>query len=1321
MAADPKAQPKAHPGARRARGSACLAVAAALAAIAAGASIAPRAHAQAAAPPAPVALSGEPLYATGARAKPTLTLALSVEEPTVGAQYLSGVLNATSDDTYSPLDTYIGYFDAGSCYRYHDDREPARRHFERVGAAAAHECGGTGFSGNFMNWAASSAIDILRRGLTGGDRVIDEPGLTVLQRAVLSTVRPERFWNGVNFPSKVLKSGLARGAVPAALIGSHAGDVHVANCLDRIHFGTMSTTSGCNNPGDNSNLGVGPVRDGTAVLSSNAFFYARVRVCEKDGDTLADPRGTGYCQRYPSGDYKPVGNLQKYSDRLRVAVFGYLADNSPARYGGVLRAPMRFVGPRHFDNAGVEQAGTNPGLEWDTDTGVFKPNPDGQPERRSGAINYLNQFGRTGTAGAYKLYDPVAELYYESLRYIQGLPPTALAHQGLSDAMKQGFPVYTEWTDPHAGLPSDQRYTCVRNNILLIGDQNAAYDKFIPGNTLNDDHDTARPANPAGNEPDFRTPTNEVGRLEGRGNLAGTIFAPNGFFTARAGYFMAGMAYWAHTRDIRGHTWSQPDRRRPGMRVTTHVLDVNERAFSSEQAFRRGSPLFLAAKYGGFIDADDSDSFSTGDIWQKAGQPGEARTYHLASSAQEVLDGLDEIFASIAAEANSVAGGALSTSALASEATGYLYRAQFDATNWSGDVIASPLTASGSATDDGLAAPVAVGSPAWSAAAQLAARSAASRNIVAGRADRQASGAASPFAWDRIEAELQQHLGKAGPDAAPDGLGEQRLQYLRGARGQEGMRFRQRSSLLGDVANSGVVLSGRPSTALRESDYYASDFYQQAATRQPVLYVGANDGMLHAFSAATGDELFAYIPSWAGPRLALLARPTYLADGHQSFVDATPAVAEAKVGSDWKTVLVSGTGAGGQGVFALDVSQPAAFSAEDVLWEFTDADDPALGNVMGAPQILKFAVADGAGKVAYRWFAAVAGGVNNQVDDGRASGSGTPALFLLDLAHDGRSGWVENRDYFRIELPLASGAASAAGVVGFTPVLGSQGEVRQIYAGDLHGQLWRLDFPHAGLAGPSPGGDGDTQPAALRLFTAQDASGTPQPITAPPRLLRAGNNETVVAFGTGKYMEAADSANAAVQSFYAILDSGGGSARPVARSDLVQAHAAGDGTLLAAPFRWGPPGSPAGIHPGWYADFPAASERQVAAGVLYGTSLVFNSLIPQAAGGDACSGGGANAYQVEVGQGRARYTRSHVGVLAAPLVLDIGEARYSERDSVGQRTKTVLSRTVQQGTSGVSVDTALQKTLLTGRLSWRQIPNYRQLHNKASKAANAQP
>lgn len=262
-----------------------------------------------------VALRTEPL-STGAARKPTLALALSVEFPTVGAQYL--------DPVYASKDTYIGYFDAESCYAYVNDANAALRRFDRIAAATGRRCGGTGFSGNFLNWATSSAIDVLRLGLTGGDRIVDTAALTILQRAMLYKV------GDGNFAKKILSAAEAIGAVPVQLRGAWSGDIVISNCLDRMTFGTGRNGT-CMQPGNNADLGGAVHKHGSDSLSSDLYFYARVRVCESaSSGELADPR-TAYCARYPAGNFKPVGNLQKYSDRLRVAAFGYLMDDGDSR------------------------------------------------------------------------------------------------------------------------------------------------------------------------------------------------------------------------------------------------------------------------------------------------------------------------------------------------------------------------------------------------------------------------------------------------------------------------------------------------------------------------------------------------------------------------------------------------------------------------------------------------------------------------------------------------------------------------------------------------------------------------------------------------------------------------------------------------------------------------------------------------------------------------------------------------------------------------------------------------------------------------------
>lgn len=1410
-------------------------------------------------------LSNQPLYAAASVDKPTLALALSVEYPTVGSQYTPG---GSLDNTYSPATEYLGYYDAESCYSYNNapSETPATglttadyKRFDRSAAATSRRCTGETFSGNFLNWASNSAIDMLRIALSGGDRYIDTADLTILQRAVLPNGNPVCMWNSSNFPAKQLvrDSGNYLGAVPASMrTASGNNDIWVANTLNRIYFGT-SRTGTCGDTGaytlggaasqigpiTNSNssrptttlcaaengycsfngvkevwygatvLGVNYwrvapayngvsctngvfgdpisgtakscyIRDYTGTwqpntagqLNTDGFFYARVQVCNiNSSGALQDNRDYGLCRQYPSGKYKPSGVIQKYSDQMRLAAFGYLIDQvasyNNGRYGGVLRAPMKYVGSKTFDIYGRDNTPSTGNLkaEWNANTGVFLNNPEGDTSfnssasssaNTSGVINYLNKFGRTGVQGMYKIYDPVGELHYEVLRYLQGMTPTAAATTGMTDAMKDGFPAYDTWTDPYGdGRSNAADYSCVKSNIVVIGDINTHDGNRLPT------------ASTAGNVPDISAWRSVVQNFErnsggtyvdGRGNTQ-TISNPNtannsvpsGTQTSQ----IMGTAYWSHMRDIRGTGWTnEPTKQRPGLRVKSFLFDVNEYGDQNNVNTRRfANQFFMAAKYGGY-ESDPSnrggrpyntkgnpfqreDGTNDNNVWQKQSDPGEASTYYLQSSARGVLTAFDEIFSRAATSARSIAGGAASSSTVSSSTT--LYTARFDTSNWSGDVIAEPITAD--ATTRALSA----GTQLWSAASQLDTRASAAttRNIVAGREAASGTSLAMDFTWSAIQGtNLQTHLTKASPTASADSLGQARLDFIRGDRTREGNPFRVRSSLLGDIVNSNVVFSGAPPSNTNDASYVL--FRNANLTRTQAVFAGANDGMVHAFNASNGSELFAYIPSWFGPQLSALTDSNFV-NNHQNYADAPLAVGEVKIASagaatDWKTVLVGGTGDGGSGVFALDVTNPAAFDNTKLLWEFKRSDDADMGEVIGAPKLLKFKTsATNAATTTYRWFAVVASGVNNYVPDSanRYSTTGNPALFLLALDKPATQAWALGTNYFKISLPIDNllAAASAPGVANFSALYGSNGEVTDLYAGDLHGKVWRISF------GKATNGTTDwnmnklsffnkgtaSAPSPYPLYSAKTAAGVLQPITAAPTLFTGpivNSLETFyVLFGTGKYLESGDNVSTLTNSFYAVYDNGS----TAADASPVVSAISGRGRLQAgtvntttktisvAAFTWGRPNgdSVTTSRAGWYFDFPSGGEKLVSNILdLSPTSAAFNTVIPGTAGSTlgSCTNtpGSGNQYVMSVQGGSGRFLVSNVGIPGPAMffVNQSGETTETKSDSTGRRIRTSVQRGLTVGQGGVSAS-APQETVTetVGRLSWRQIYYYQEM------------
>lgn len=503
-----------------------------------------------------------------------------------------------------------------------------------------------------------------------------------------------------------------------------------------------------------------------------------------------------------------------------------------------------------------------------------------------------------------------------------------------------------------------------------------------------------------------------------------------------------------------------------------------------------------------------------------------------------------------------------------------------------------------------------------------------------------------PFAWPALSPEQKALLD------LEDHAGEQRLAYLRGDRSLEAGKFRRRSSILGDTVHSTPV-------------YY-----------RDVVYLGASDGMLHAFDALTGIERFAYVPDALIAQLHHLTNPAYV---HRAYVDGPATAGEA----DGKSVLVSGMGGGAKGVFALDISDPDNFAG--ALWEFTDRDDPMMGHLTTVPQIAKVRLRRGE----YRYFAVVASGINN-------GGDGDGALFLLALDKPRTEGWRRDSNYYRIITPVS--AAAQANALS-APVLANDGEgaLRYAYAGDLQGNLWRFDF-----SGSAPWPKAPGQP----LFVARDEGGRRQPITQSPLLAFAAVRGYMVMFGTGRLIEKADRHDLATQSYYAINDSLASPPDVVTgRRQLTQRFL--DGTDMRME-----PGSK-----GWYIDFFQPGERSINPGLLADGAVVFNTVLP---GADACSATRSRSFVLNVVNGLpdeggvvASVPKMLPDYVPVPSLLP-QTVTHGMPDAVGVVRQEKTYKVVQAvGAGEVSVSGSVTATRRVGRLAWREIVNWRELHEAA--------
>lgn len=431
------------------------------------------------------------------------------------------------------------------------------------------------------------------------------------------------------------------------------------------------------------------------------------------------------------------------------------------------------------------------------------------------------------------------------------------------------------------------------------------------------------------------------------------------------------------------------------------------------------------------------------------------------------------------------------------------------------------------------------------------------------------------------------------------------VNFVRGHRGREGFEpnsqelYRTRTAVLGDIVNAQPVFAKAPFAEYQDTGYLA--FKAANINRTPMVYVAANDGMLHAFYAGAtvsdplgGEERWAFIPSMVLPNLYKLADNNY-ANLRRYYVDGTPTVGDIydPVNAVWKTILVGGLNAGGKGYYALDITDPANPKG---LWEFkhtaTCAGTPAgqssdchLGYTYGNPTISK--LADG------RWVVFVTSGYNN-VNTPAVAGDGIGYLYVLDAL----SG--------QIIYKISTGAGSAATpsglgkIANFVLDTALNNTTQHIYGADLLGNVWRFEV--------------NASQAAVRITTVTDASNNPQAITTKPEIADFGSPPVTHVFvAAGKYIGASDLASTQVQSVWAIKDTG---SYPVAapRSALSQLTITNTGNTRGIACT-----TNCTTNGGWFVDLPDTGERVNIDMKLQLGTLVVASNVPQ---NNACNIGG---------------------------------------------------------------------------------------------------
>ena len=495
-------------------------------------------------------------------------------------------------------------------------------------------------------------------------------------------------------------------------------------------------------------------------------------------------------------------------------------------------------------------------------------------------------------------------------------------------------------------------------------------------------------------------------------------------------------------------------------------------------------------------------------------------------------------------------------------------------------------------------------------------------------------------------------------------------------------------SLLGDIMHSRPVYVGRP----REGypfDNYGSNFAASYANRKPIVYVGANDGLLHAFDAQTGEEVFGYVPSAVLgnlPRYAGLPKnistdhktksnpPKHDSDhdkvkrkdhdndddsdddsdddhsaatpspkplSHTYFVDGQITAGDVFIGGMWRTVLVGGLGAGGQSFFALDVTDPTNHTSSEtdlaklLLWEYSDTQDADIGFSYSRASIVRLNDAQ------HTWAAIIGNGYGSAYSDGKL-GSNQAILFVINI----QTGALIKK--------MSVGTAGANGLSSST-IIDTDGNYTAdiAYAGDLQGQLWKFD-----LSAESPS-DWKVALSGQPLFIAKNKQGEAQAITTAPAISRHPFGGYMINIATGRMLTPSDSSSRQVQSIYGLWDK---EASPIEIGTLqVQTLSpqTKSRTISSNPINWRQ-------QQGWMVNLPAG-ERVLTDPLFHAKRVQLTSTNPTIASGenwlieiDSLSGAASSPNAFDLNENSSSQTAAiyqGLGLASKPVIAQLSATR----------------------------------------------------------------
>jgi len=501
-----------------------------------------------------------------------------------------------------------------------------------------------------------------------------------------------------------------------------------------------------------------------------------------------------------------------------------------------------------------------------------------------------------------------------------------------------------------------------------------------------------------------------------------------------------------------------------------------------------------------------------------------------------------------------------------------LYNVVFDKTDWKGELQALDLPYDPSAD------------PAWEAGDILSSRTYTDRTIYT-----NSGGSLVAFT------------------AANTGLSTNLVNYVKGDHSNElssnsdltvdittTSQYRNRSNWkLGDIAHSNPAYV--PSTPNLPFTFNSYETWADGISRDAVIYVGANDGMLHAFNASTGAEKWAFVPDESWSVLEELTK-TYYEQLRLPFVDLSPVYFDVYVGGAWKTILIVGLREGGDAYYCLDVTDP---DNPTFMWKYTDAD---LGNTWSKPAVARLDIGG-----SETWAVVFGSGYKPHAAD---QASQTAHIYVVDIS-DGST--LKEIEVSTTKNNVVSGVVCVD--------VDNDNYVDRAYFGDLTGKLWRLDMSSTNTSNWSvsmlfqagseqeitESGYGYGSQEYTYTYWTQPVSMTPIVTLTDDNMTAADNcNKPMVIFGTGKFDSFYDNYSTDTQYIYGIIDRDGSST--VALADLYE-QTVTTTTLSGEDVRT-ITNTDIGSNKGWVVELASSGERMVSDGEIYAGILYLTSMIP---------------------------------------------------------------------------------------------------------------